>query len=116
MSTESNPLLDPELQRQLADVFRLEARERVDALRSHFATLATRPPSPDSVLLQAKREAHNLKGSAATVGADQIHAVAQKLEKQIAALTGLETAPSPIALAAMRITFEELAKQVEAAV
>ena len=113
---ESNSSLDAALQRQLAEIFRAEALERVSSLRGLLAALAAQPAAPDDLLKQAKREAHNLKGSAATVGAEKVSEAAQRLEKQIVALTGHGMSPSPTALAAMNIMLNELARVLDAAV
>jgi chemotaxis protein histidine kinase CheA len=111
---DSNDAFDLALRRQLAEIFRAEAQERVTNLRVHLAALAAQPASPDEVLKQARREAHNLKGSAATVGIDQVSEAAQRLEKQFTALIGLGVAPSGTALAAMNIMFNELVRVLDA--
>jgi chemotaxis protein histidine kinase CheA len=102
--------LDPALQRQLEEIFRAEAQERVASLRSIVTALASQPADPDALLAQAKREAHNLKGSAATVGAMNVSEVAQRLEKQFVAFMGNGVAPSSTGLAAMNIMLAELVR------
>lgn len=108
------PSLDPALLASLTEVFRAEAAERVPVLRQLFADLAGKQGNPDEILKSAKREAHNLKGSAATVGAMDAHGWAQRLEKQIVGVSGGASFPSPIALAAMNGILEELAKSAGA--
>lgn len=111
---DSNPKMDDALLEELGRVFKGEAHERVGTLRQLLADLRAKAGEPDALLKHARREAHNLKGSAATVDAMDAHALALRLEKHIDLLSGAGVFPSPIALAAMGALVEALAKVVGA--
>lgn len=79
-----NEALDPELLAELAAIFREEASERLQALRDHVAALQDSALGDrDAVFVNARREAHTLKGSAGTVAADDIRSIALRLEKRL---------------------------------
>lgn len=77
-------VLDPDLLAELAGIFRQEATERLEVLRGQVAALQD-PATPDlaGVFASARREAHTIKGSAGTVGADDMRSVALRLEKRL---------------------------------
>lgn len=77
-------VLDPELLAELGAIFREEASERLAALRAQVTALQD-PALADraAVYVDARREAHTLKGSAGTVGADDVRSVSLRLEKRL---------------------------------
>lgn len=79
-----NEVLDPELLAELVAIFREEASERLAALRVHVTALGD-PTLADraEVFVAARREAHTLKGSAGTVGADEVRSLSLRLEKRL---------------------------------
>jgi chemotaxis protein histidine kinase CheA len=106
--------LDPAMLEELRGVFRGEAHERVGVLRKILGELAAKTGDADGLLKQARREAHNLKGSAATVEANEAQGLALRLEKQLDVLSGGGVFPSTIAVMALRAITEEFARVVQA--
>lgn len=76
--------LDPALLAELSGIFRQEAAERLDVLRRQVDALQN-PDAQDlaDLFTSARREAHTIKGSAGTVGADELRSVALRLEKRL---------------------------------
>ena len=73
------------IQKELAEVFQLEAREMVVALQGHLATLSA-DPSSSAPMGPIERLFHTLKGAAATVGLGAIRDDASELQHRVEAM------------------------------
>jgi two-component system, chemotaxis family, sensor kinase CheA len=65
---------------ELVAVFRAEAIEHVKSLASVFFSLEDGTGDPGELITQAFRDAHSLKGSAATIGFERVAVITHRLE------------------------------------
>lgn len=85
--------MDPEFLRQLKTVFAAEAGEKLEALHATIAALARGTAAEQPALAQqAMRDAHGLKGSAASVGLEDVARCAHALED---VLSGVSRGEAP---------------------
>ncbi|MCP4601887.1 MAG: response regulator [Proteobacteria bacterium] len=84
---KTTSLLPPEQLEQLNGVFRAESIEHIKALAEVFFALEDGSEKMPELLTRAFREAHSLKGSAATLGFDRVEAITHKLEDVLGQLS-----------------------------
>lgn len=68
-----------EIDEEMLEVFALEAEDLLQNINSHLAHLANNPNNRES-LLEVRRSAHTLKGSAGIVGLKQLSGLAHRVE------------------------------------
>jgi two-component system, chemotaxis family, sensor kinase CheA len=82
----ANSDLTADQMKQLAGVFRSEAIEHIKGLAEVLFTLEEGGGNPADLLNRAFREAHSLKGSAATLGFDRVATLTHRFEDALGAL------------------------------
>ncbi len=91
------------LMQRLLETFKLEARERITALASGLAQMAsTEGEVASSRIEEAFREAHSLKAAAHSVGQKEIGLLCQAVESVFAAVKRQEAQPSRALVAEMQ--------------
>ncbi len=87
---KASSLLPPHQLKHLCDVFRTEAIEHVRSLAEVFFTLEDGEGDPSDQIAQAFRQAHSLKGSAATLGFGRVETLTHHLEDVLGRLNQLK--------------------------
>ncbi len=87
---------DSEFLQRLLDMFKIEAREHLDAISSRLTTLGRECETDQAALIEtAYREAHSLKGAARSVNRTDMVTICQGMENVFAALKRGRLSPSP---------------------
>ncbi len=85
------PDRNPDFQARLLEVFKIEAREHLDAISATLVEIdRARPADRARAVEVAFREAHSLKAAARAVNQDEIERVCQAMESVFAAIKGGE--------------------------
>lgn len=89
--------MDKEFHTRLLETFRVETRERLDAVAAALITLekSAADEQVQEIVEALFRETHSLKGAARSVGIESVESVSHGLESVFSALKRGEIAPSP---------------------
>ncbi|MCU0661625.1 MAG: Hpt domain-containing protein [Myxococcota bacterium] len=100
---------------QISAVFRAEAQEHLRQLTDSFLAMDEGSASADfeEVLSRAFRNAHSLKGSAATLGFDRVSTVTHRIEDVLGLLRRKERAKSPELVDLLLSTLDVVRRAVE---
>lgn len=90
--------MDKEFHTRLLETFRIETRERIDAVAAALIELEKGPEDErvQEIVEALFRETHSLKGAARSVGIASVESVSHGLESVFSALKRGEIVPSPV--------------------